>query len=105
MCLTAYEKHTIATSHELERLRHENAALCNSACPPSEQDHELQVAYRRLSEAEHGWNHTHKLLDITHEELDVRTHGIIHLEHAIKAHDTELEEGVETITNLEQQLL
>jgi hypothetical protein len=93
MCLTAYEKHTTATSCELKRLRHENAALRNSARPPSEQDHELQVAYRQLSEAELGWNHTHKLLDITHRELDVRTHGIIHLEHAIEAQDTDLEEG------------
>jgi hypothetical protein len=45
------------------------------------------------------------LLDITHEEVDICTHGIIHLEHAIETHDTELEERAETITNLEQQLL
>jgi hypothetical protein len=36
MRLTAYEEHTIATSCELERLRHENAILHNSARPPSE---------------------------------------------------------------------
>jgi hypothetical protein len=54
MCLTAYEEHATATSRELKRLRHEYAILRSSACPPSEQDCELQVAYRRLSEAEHG---------------------------------------------------
>jgi hypothetical protein len=46
MCLTAYEEHTVATSHELERLRHENAVLRSGARPPSEQDRELQVTYR-----------------------------------------------------------
>jgi hypothetical protein len=81
MRLTAYEEHTTATLHELERLRHENAVLCNGARPPSEPDRELQVTYRRLSEDEHGWNHTCMLLDITHEEVDTHPHGIIHLEH------------------------
>jgi hypothetical protein len=42
MRLTAYEEHTITISHELERLRHECAVLRSSACPPSEQDRELQ---------------------------------------------------------------
>jgi hypothetical protein len=59
----------------------------------------------RLSEAEHGWNYTHQLLDITHEEVDVRTHEIIHLEHTVEAQGAELEEREEIIANLEQQLL
>jgi hypothetical protein len=105
MRLIAYEEHTTTTSHELERLRHENAILRSSARPPSEQDHELQVAYHQLSDAEHGWNYNRQLLDITHEEVDVRTNGIIHLEHAIEAQDAELEERAETIANLEHQLL
>ena len=104
MRLTAYEEHTTATSHELERLRHENAVLRSGARLPSQQDHELQAVYRRLSEAEHGWNHTRQLLDITREEVDVRTHGIIHLEYAIEAQDVELEERVEAIATLEQQV-
>jgi hypothetical protein len=58
VCLTTYEEHATATSRELEGLRHENAVLLSGARPPSEQDRELQVAYHRLSEAEHGWNHT-----------------------------------------------
>jgi hypothetical protein len=37
--------------------------------------------------------------------MDVHTHEIILLKHTIEAWDTELEERVETITNLEQQLL
>jgi hypothetical protein len=54
MCLTTYEEHTTATSCELERLRHENAVLRSNALPPSERNRELQVAYHRLSKAEHG---------------------------------------------------
>jgi hypothetical protein len=36
MCLTAYKENTAATSHELERLRHENAVLRSGTLPPSE---------------------------------------------------------------------
>jgi hypothetical protein len=103
--LMAYEGHTTATSRELERMRHENAILDNGARPPSEQDCELQVAYRQLSEAEHGWNHTCMLLNITREEVDTHTHRIIHLEHHMEKQDAELEERAEKITNLKQQLL
>jgi hypothetical protein len=42
---SANEKHTTATSNKLARLRHENVVLYSSALPPSEQDHELKVAY------------------------------------------------------------
>jgi hypothetical protein len=45
MRLIAYEEHTVATLHELDKLRNGNAVLRNSGCPPSEQDHELQVTY------------------------------------------------------------
>jgi hypothetical protein len=45
------------------------------------------------------------LLDISREEVDICTHGIIHLEHHMEAQDAELEERVEMISNLEQQLL
>jgi hypothetical protein len=102
MRLTAYEEHATATTHELERLRHENAILRSGALPPSKQDRELQVAYCHLSEAELVWNYTCMLLDITHEEVDIRTHGIIHLEHAYETQGVELEERAETIANLEQ---
>jgi hypothetical protein len=101
MHLTTYEEHTTATSRELVRLRHENVVLRSGACTPSEQDCELHVPYHRLSEAENGWNYTRQLLDITHKELDVRTHRIIHLGLAIEAQDVELEERTEMITNLE----
>jgi hypothetical protein len=100
MRLMADEDHTAATSLKLKRLRHENAVLYSGVHPPSEQDRELQVAYCQLSEAEHGWNHTRMLLDITQEEVDTRTHGIIHLEHHMETQDAELEE-VEKIANLE----
>jgi hypothetical protein len=45
------------------------------------------------------------LLDITHEEVETHTHGIIHLQHHVEVQDAELEERAETITNLEQQQL
>jgi hypothetical protein len=45
------------------------------------------------------------LLDIAREEVDICTHGIVHLEHHVEVQDAELEERAEMITNLEQQLL
>jgi hypothetical protein len=68
-------------------------------------DRELQDVYRCLSNAEHGWNYTHMLLDITREEVDIRTHGIVHLENHVETQDAELEERAERIADLEQQLL
>jgi hypothetical protein len=103
--LTTYKESATAATCEIDRLRHENAILRSSAHPPSEQDQELKEVYHRLGNAEHGWNHTRMLLDITREEVETRTHGIIHLEHHVEVQDTELEERAETITNLEQQLL
>jgi hypothetical protein len=45
------------------------------------------------------------LLDITHEEVDIRTHGIVHLENHMEMQDAKLEERAEMIADLEQQLL
>jgi hypothetical protein len=45
----------------------------------------LQEVYQRLSNVEHGWNHTCMLLDITNDEVDIHTDGIIHLEHHMEA--------------------
>jgi hypothetical protein len=39
------------------------------------------------------------------EEVDICTHGIVHLEHHMEAQDADLEERADMITNLEQQLL
>jgi hypothetical protein len=102
--LMAYKESATAATGEIERLRHENAILHSGVHPPSEQDCELKEVYRRFSNAEHGWNHTRLLLDITREEVEIRTHGIIHLEHHVEAQDAELEARVETIANLEQLL-
>jgi hypothetical protein len=41
------------------------------------------------------------LLDITREEVETRTHGIIHLEHHMEVQGTELEERTEMIAILE----
>jgi hypothetical protein len=101
----AYKESATAATHEIERLRHENAILCSGEHPPSEQDYELQEVYHCHSNTEHGWNHTRMLLDIAREEVNIRTHGIIHLEHHVEAQDAELEERAEMIAILEQQLL
>jgi hypothetical protein len=103
--LTAYKESATATTHEVERLRHENVILRSGARSSSKQDHELQEVYRHLSNVEHGWNHIRMLLDVTRQEVDIRTHGIIHLEHHVEVQDADLEERVEMIANLEQQLL
>jgi hypothetical protein len=105
MRLMAYKESVTAATHEIERLRHENAILRSGAHPLSEQDRELQEVYRRLSNAENGWNHTRMLLDITHEEVETSTHGIIHLENHMETQDVELEERAERIADLEQQML
>jgi hypothetical protein len=68
----------------IEELRHASAILRSGIPPPSNQDCELQVMYRRLSEAEHGWHYFRQLLDATHEMLDERTHAIMHLKHHVE---------------------
>jgi hypothetical protein len=83
--LTTYEESATFTAHEIERLRHENAILRSGARPSSEQDCELQEDYCRLSDTEHGWNYTQMLLDITRDEVEIRTHGIVHLEQHMEA--------------------
>jgi hypothetical protein len=103
--LMAYEESASTAAREIERLRHENAILRSGAQPPSEMDRKLQEVYRHLSDARHGWNYTRMLLDIAHEEVDTRSHGIIHLENHVEMRDIELEERAERIADLEQQLL
>jgi hypothetical protein len=44
-------------------------------------------------------------LDITREEVETRTHEIVHLVHHMEARDAELEERVEMIADLDQQML
>jgi hypothetical protein len=60
MRLAAYDEHNITISDELEQLKHGNADLYGGTLPPSDQDCELMVAYRLLSEIEHRWNYTHQ---------------------------------------------
>jgi hypothetical protein len=98
----AYEENATAAAREIVRLRHENGILRSGSRPPSELDRELQEGYRRLSGTEHGWNYTCMLLDITHEEVDIHTHGIVHLENHVETQDAKLEERAEMITDPEQ---
>jgi hypothetical protein len=46
--------HMSSLEQHVEELRHANAILRSGVPPPSDQGRELQVVYRRLSEAEHG---------------------------------------------------
>jgi hypothetical protein len=43
-------------SHAMERMGHENRILRQGMLGSTKKDLELQVAYRYLSEAEHGMN-------------------------------------------------
>jgi hypothetical protein len=52
--------HSGSLEQHVEELWRANAILCSSTPPPSDQDHELQVTYRHLSEAEHGWHYFHQ---------------------------------------------
>jgi hypothetical protein len=86
----------------VEGQRHENATLHSSTLPPSGQDHELQVVYRRLSEAEHGWHYARQQLDAACAIVDERIHAIIYLEHHVEQHDLDLKERAATVTTLKQ---
>jgi hypothetical protein len=55
--MATYEERHISTARELAQLKYKNDLLCGGTIPPSEQDWELKVAYRRLSEAEHVWHY------------------------------------------------
>jgi hypothetical protein len=104
MHMAAYEEHDTTISCELGQLKHENDLLRGATLPPSDHNHKLKVTYHCLSEAEHGWNYTQQQLDAAHELVDEHTHMIIHLEHANKQQDLELEERAVVITSLEQQI-
>jgi chromosome segregation ATPase len=96
--------HSSSLEQHVEELRRANAILRSGMPPPSDQDRELQVMYRRLSEAEHRWHYFRQQLDAAREMLDERTHAIIHLEHHVEQQDLDLEQRAATIANLEQQL-
>jgi hypothetical protein len=44
----------------MERLEHENAILHHGTRESTEMDLELQTAYHRLTEVDHGWNFTRR---------------------------------------------
>jgi hypothetical protein len=94
--------HSSSLEQHVEELRCANAILHSGMPPPSDQDRELQVAYRCLSEAEHGWHYFRQQLDAAREMLDERTHTILHLEHHVEQQDLELEQRAVTIVDLEQ---
>ena len=68
-------------------------------------DQELLSAYHRLSELERELSHPRAQLQEAREEVGVRTHAIVHLEHHVEQQDAELEAREEEITNLFQQVL
>jgi hypothetical protein len=96
--------HMGSLEQHVEELRCVNTILRRGTPPPSDQDRELQVTYRRLSEAEHECHYFYQQLDAAREVLDERMHAIVHLKHHIEQQDLELEERAATITKLKQQL-
>jgi RNAse (barnase) inhibitor barstar len=102
--MAAREEGYTATSRELAQLKCENDLLCGGTVPPYEQDRELKVAYRRLSNAEHAWHYIRQQLDASWDMVDEWTHAIIHLEHANEQQDFELVERAAVIASLEQQV-
>jgi hypothetical protein len=101
LSMAAYDEHNITISCELEHMKRENALLCGGTLPPSDQDHELKIACRCLSKAEHGWNYTCPQLEASRELVDKCTHMIIHLEYANEQQDLKLEEKAIVFTSLE----
>jgi hypothetical protein len=96
--------HLGSLGQHVEELRHANAILRSGTPPHSDQDRELQVTYRCLSDAEHRWHYFRQQLDATRVMLDERTHVIIHLEYHIEQQDLELKERAAMIADLERQL-
>jgi hypothetical protein len=96
--------HLGSLEQHVEELRHANTILCSGTPPPSDQDHELQVTYYRLSEAEHGWHYFRQQLDTSREVFDEHTHAIIHLKHHVEQQDLKLKDRAAIIADLEQQL-
>jgi hypothetical protein len=82
--VTQQHLHLGSLEQHIEELRHVNAILRSGTPPPSDQDHELQVMYRHLSEAEHGWHYFRQQLDAARKVLDDHIHAIIHLEHQVE---------------------
>jgi hypothetical protein len=100
--LNTYAEQATHTSHEMERLEHENALLCHGSCESSEKELELQFAYHRLSEAEHGLNYARQQINLARDKVDTHTHVIMHLETTVGTQDAELKERAEIIINLQQ---
>jgi hypothetical protein len=71
----------------------ENTILYRGTHESTVKDLELQVTYNLHSEAEDGRNLARQQLDLTHEEVETRTHMIMHLENAIELQDLELDVG------------
>jgi predicted XRE-type DNA-binding protein len=67
----------------------------------------LRIAntYHRLREAEHMLNFTRSQLELTCEEVETRTHMMVHLKNIIETQDLKLAERAEMIATLKQQLL
>jgi hypothetical protein len=82
--VTQQHLHLGSLEQHIEELRHVNAILRSGTPPPLDQDHELQVTYRHLSEAEHGWHYFRQQLDAARKVLDDHIHAIIHLEHQVE---------------------
>jgi ADP-dependent phosphofructokinase/glucokinase len=82
--MNEYERLAITVGFDSERLGHENHAFRQETVRVLDKDLELSSGYHRLSEVEREMSHTRAQLQEAREEIDTRTHAIVHLEHAIK---------------------
>jgi chromosome segregation ATPase len=57
-----------------------------------------------LSEVKHELNQTRTQLQVAREEVDTRTHAIVHLEHIVEQQDAEPKDREEQIANLLHQV-
>jgi hypothetical protein len=82
--MNEYERLAIRMSLDRERLGHENHGFCQERVSVLDKDRELQFVYRCLGEVERELSHTCAQLQQAREEIDTRTHAIVHLEHAVE---------------------
>jgi hypothetical protein len=86
--------HLDSLEQHVEELRWANTILRSGMPPASDKDCELQVTYRRLSEAGHGWHYFRQQLDAAGGMMDEGTHVIIHLEHHVEHMTLNLRRGL-----------
>jgi hypothetical protein len=82
--LNENERVAIAADLAIDRLGRENHAFCQEMTYVLDKVQELQSMYHRLSEVEQELSQTHAQLQEAREDLETRTHAIVHLERTVE---------------------